>query len=171
MVAKVYEGDEGRHTYAAMTALWNSLLRFSSTVRIAEPLAFLPEINVALQELVPGTISLKDHLKQAFAAGVAPGVTALTELVRKSGRGLAELHTCGAAAGPDVTLDDQITAVRVAVTQLGDGRRQSSRRRVRKCSASGRRSWTACARASWPATRRSRRWTESGLLMGRRDQR
>ena len=126
VVAKVYEGDEGRHTYAAMTALWNSPLRFSSTVRIAEPLAFLPEINVVLQELVPGTISLKDHLKQAFAAGVAPGVTALTELVRKSGRGLAELHTCGAAAGPDVTLDDQIAAVRVAVTQLDTALADSS---------------------------------------------
>ena len=126
VVAKVYEGDEGRHTYMAMTALWNSPLRLSSTVRIAEPLAFLPEINVVLQELVPGTISLKDHLKQAFAAGVAPGVTALTELVRKSGRGLAELHTCGAAAGPDVTLDDQIAAVRVAVTQLDTALADSS---------------------------------------------
>ena len=71
VVAKVYEGDEGRHTYAAMTAMWNSPLRFSSTVRIAEPLAFLPEINVVLQELVPGDISLKDHLKQACADGVA----------------------------------------------------------------------------------------------------
>ena len=126
VVAKVYEGDEGRHTYAAMTALWNSPLRFSSTVRIAEPLAFLPEINVVLQELVPGDISLKDHLKQAFAAGVAPGVAALTELVRKSGRGLAELHTCGATAGPDVTWDDQIAALRAAVTQLDTALADSS---------------------------------------------
>ena len=126
VVAKVYEGDESRHTYAAMTALWNSPLRFSSTVRIAEPLAFLPEINVVLQELVPGNISLKDHLKQAFAAGLAPGVTALTELVHKSGRGLAELHTCGAAAGPDVTLDDQIAAVRASVTQLDTALADSS---------------------------------------------
>jgi Ser/Thr protein kinase RdoA (MazF antagonist) len=125
-VAKVYEGDEGRHSYAAMTALWGSPLRFSSTVRIAEPLAFLPELNVVLQELVPGNISLKDHLKQAFAAGVAPGVAALTELVRKSGRGLAELHTCGAAAGPDVTADDQIAALRTAVTQLDTALADSS---------------------------------------------
>jgi hypothetical protein len=126
LVAKVYEGDEGRHAYAAMTALWSSPLRFSSTVRIAEPLVFLPEINVVLQELVPGNSSLKDHLKEAFAAGPAPGVTALTELVRKSGRGLAELHTCGAPAGPDVTLDDQIAAVRVAVTQLDTALADSS---------------------------------------------
>ena len=118
VVAKVYEADEGRHTYAAMTAMWNSPLRFSSTVRIAEPLAFLPEINVVLQELVPGDTSLKDRVKEAFADGVAPGVASLTEFVRKSGRGLAELHTCGAAAGPDVTWDDQIAALRVAVTQL-----------------------------------------------------
>lgn len=118
VVAKVYEGDEGRHTYAAMTALWQSRLRFSSTVRIAEPLAFLPEINVVLQELVPGDVSLKEYLKRACADGVAAGVAALTEVVRKSGRGLAELHTCGATAGPEVTWDDQIEALRVAVTQL-----------------------------------------------------
>ena len=126
VVAKVYEGDEGRHTYAAMAALWDSPLRFSSTVRIAEPLAFLPDMNVVLQELVPGDISLKDHLKQVFADGVVPGVAALTEIVRKSGHGLAELHTCGATAGPDVTWDDQVAALRVAVTQLDTALADSS---------------------------------------------
>jgi hypothetical protein len=126
VVAKVYEGDEGRHTHAAMTALWNSPLRSSSTVRIAEPLALLPEINVGLQELVPGDVSLKDHLRQAFADGVAPGVAALTELVRKAGRGLAELHTCGATVGPEVTWDDQIAALRVAVSQLDTALADSS---------------------------------------------
>ena len=118
VVAKVYEGDEGRHTYAAMAALWNSPLRFSSTVRIAEPLAFLPELNMVLQERVPGDITLKDYLKQACADGVASGVAALTEFVRKSGRGLAELHSCGATVGPDVTWDDQVAALRTAVTEL-----------------------------------------------------
>jgi hypothetical protein len=118
VVAKVYEGDEGRHTYAAMTELWNSPLRLSNTVRIAEPLAFLPELNVVLQELVPGDISLKDHLKVVFADGLAPGVAALTEVVRKCGRGLAELHTCGAQVGPEVTWDDQIAALRTAMSQL-----------------------------------------------------
>ena len=49
---------------------------------------------------------------------MAPGVASLTEFVRKSGRGLAELHSCGATAGPDVTWDDQIAALRLAVTQL-----------------------------------------------------
>ncbi len=126
VVAKVYEGEEGRHTYAAMTALWNSPLRFSSTVRIAEPLAFLPEMNVVLQELVPGDISLKDHLKQAFADGVVRGVALLTDVVRKSGRGLAELHSCGATVGPEVTWDDQIGALRVAVTQLDTALVESS---------------------------------------------
>ncbi len=118
VVAKVYEGDEGRHTYAAMAAMWDSPLRFSSTVRIAEPLAFLPELNMVLQERVPGDITLKDYLKQACADGVASGVAALTEFVRKSGRGLAELHNCGATVGPDVTWDDQVAALRTAVTEL-----------------------------------------------------
>ena len=101
-----------------MASLWNSPLRVSSTVRIAEPLAFLPELNVVLQERVPGDITLKEHLKLACANGVTAGVAALTELVRKSGRGLAELHSCGATVGPDVTWDDQIAALRTAVTEL-----------------------------------------------------
>jgi hypothetical protein len=126
VVAKEYEGDEGRHTYAAMTTLWNSPLRFSSTVRIAEPLAFLPEIGMVLQELLPGDISLKDQIPHAFADGVTAGVAALSEIVRKSGRGLADLHTCGATAGPDVTWEDQIAAVRVAVTQLSTAMADSS---------------------------------------------
>jgi hypothetical protein len=126
VVAKVYEGDEGRHTYTAMTALWNSPLRTSSTVRIAEPLAFLPEMNMVLQDLVPGDVSLKNHLSEVLANGVAPGMAALTDIVRKSGRGLAELHTCGATAGPDLTWDDQIAALRVAVTQLDTALADSS---------------------------------------------
>ncbi len=126
IVAKEYEGDEGRHTYAAMTALWDSPLRFSSTVRIAEPLAFLPEIGMVLQELLPGDSSLKERIAPAFADGVTAGVAALSEIVRKSGRGLAELHSCGATAGPDVTWDDQIAALRLAVSQLSTAMADSS---------------------------------------------
>ena len=118
MIAKVYEGDEGRGTFEAMTALWASPLRESSTVRIAEPLAFIPEQSVMLQGLVPGDRSMKEHIKTAFADGLEAGVAALEAPVRKAGRGLGELHTSGALVGPVVTWEEQVAAVRHAGDEL-----------------------------------------------------
>jgi hypothetical protein len=118
MIAKVYEGDEGRGTFEAMTALWLSPMRESSTVRIAEPLAFIPEQSVMVQGLVPGDHSLKEHIKTAFKGGLDEGVEALASPVRKAGRGLGELHTSGALVGPVVTWEEQVAAVRHAGDEL-----------------------------------------------------
>jgi len=118
MIAKVYEGDEGRGTFEAMTALWSSPLRESSTVRIAEPLAFIPEQSVMVQGLVPGDRSLKEHIKTVFKDGFEAGLEALASPVRKAGRGLGELHTSGALIGPVVTWEEQVAAVRHASDQL-----------------------------------------------------
>ena len=118
MIAKVYEGDEGRGTFEAMTALWASPLRESNTVRIAEPLAFIPEQSVMVQGLVPGDRSMKEHIKTAFSGGLEAGVTALESPARKTGRGLGELHTSGALVGPVVTWEEQVAAVRHAGDEL-----------------------------------------------------
>ena len=118
MIAKVYEGDEGRGTFEAMTALWASPLRGSSTVRIAEPLAFIPEQNVMVQGLVPGDRSMKEYIKTAFGDGLEAGVAALAPIVRKVGRGLGEMHTSGALVGPVVTWEEQVAAVRHAGDEL-----------------------------------------------------
>jgi hypothetical protein len=118
MIAKVYEGDEGRGTFEAMTALWSSPMRESSTVRIAEPLAFIPGQSVMVQGLVPGDHSLKDHIKTAFKGGLDAGIAALESPVRKAGRGLGELHTSGALVGPIVTWEEQVAAVRHAGDNL-----------------------------------------------------
>jgi hypothetical protein len=118
MIAKVYEGDEGRGTFEAMTALWSSPLRSSSTVRIAEPLAFIPEQSVMVQGLVPGDRSMKEYIKTTFSDGLEAGVAALAAPVRKVGRGLGELHTSGAMVGPVVTWEEQIAAVRHAGDEL-----------------------------------------------------
>ena len=118
MIAKVYEGDEGRGTFEAMTALWASPLRESSTVRIAEPLAFIPEQSVMVQGLVPGDRSMKEHIKTAFSEGLDAGVVALAPTVRKAGRGLGEMHTSGAMVGSVVTWEEQVAAVRHAGDEL-----------------------------------------------------
>jgi hypothetical protein len=118
MIAKVYEGDEGRGTFEAMTALWASPMRGSSTVRIAEPLAFIPEQSVMVQGLVPGDRSLKEQIKTVFKGGFEAGLEALALPVRKAGRGLGELHTSGALIGPVVTWEEQVAAVRHAGSEL-----------------------------------------------------
>ena len=118
VVAKVYEGDEGRATYEGMVAIWASPMRTSTAVAIAEPLAVVPEINVVVQRLVPGDGSLKEHLKTWFEPGLAAGIEALSGPVRKAGRGLAELHASKAASGPIVTWEAQVGAVREAADQL-----------------------------------------------------
>jgi hypothetical protein len=118
VLAKVYEGDEGIGTYEAMRALWLSPMRASTTVAIAEPLGIVPERHVMLQSVVRGDRPLKDHIKTAFKSGVEPGVEALSALVRKSGRGLGELHTSGADVGPIVTWDDQLRELRMANDEL-----------------------------------------------------
>jgi hypothetical protein len=119
VVAKAYQGDEGRNAYEGMRALWASPLRTSTVVRIAEPLALRPELRVMVQGLVPGDRSLKDELGPAFAAGVTAGVESLAGLMRKVGRGLAELHASGASAGPTVTWEAELAAVRRGFDELG----------------------------------------------------
>jgi hypothetical protein len=118
ILAKVYEGDEGEGTHEAMRALWASPMRTSTTVRIAEPLAIVPEQNVMMQSIVPGEKALKEHIKTAFASGLDAGIDAMSGHVRKAGRGLAELHTSGAVAGEIVTWDDQVASIRHASDEL-----------------------------------------------------
>jgi hypothetical protein len=119
VVAKAYQGDEGRTAYEGMSALWMSPLRTSTVVRIAEPLALLPELKVMIQGLVPGQRSLKDQLAPAFAAGLAAGVESLAGLVYEVGHGLAELHASGATAGPTVTWESELGAVCRGFDELG----------------------------------------------------
>jgi hypothetical protein len=118
VIAKVYEGDDGQVTYDAMRAMWASPLRTSATVRIAEPLAFIPEENLLVQGMVPGTQSLKDLIETSFGDGLADGIEAIEGLVRKAGRGLAEMHASGAAGGPVVTWEGHVAAVRHAEAEL-----------------------------------------------------
>jgi hypothetical protein len=118
VIAKIYEGDEARHTYTAMTALWESPLGRTTTVTIAEPLALVPGHNLMLQRVVPGDRTLKSAINESFAEGAAAGAAAMRDVMRRTGRGLAELHTCGVTYGPQVPWASQMTAVRDAADQL-----------------------------------------------------
>ncbi|HEY6933102.1 MAG TPA: hypothetical protein VI452_06850 [Marmoricola sp.] len=119
VIAKVYEEEgQAQHTYTAMAALWRSPLGRSTTVTIAEPLAVDDEHRLLLQRLVPGDRTLKGEIDDAFAGGTRAGVAALSGVVRRVGRGLAELHGCGVDYGQEVTWASQIASVRATAAQL-----------------------------------------------------
>ncbi|HET8559151.1 MAG TPA: phosphotransferase [Marmoricola sp.] len=118
VIAKVYDDDAAQHTYTAMTALWSSPLGRSATVTIAEPLAVVPEHHLLLQRVVPGEQTLKSAIADAFGGGALAGVASLSDVVRRIGRGLAELHGCGVTYGPQVTWTSQMTDARSAAEQL-----------------------------------------------------
>src|SRR5207248_9088057 len=63
VVAKTYAGDKGRIAWEGMRALWASPLARSSAVTIAEPLAFLPEMNVLVQGPIREEQTLHDLIR------------------------------------------------------------------------------------------------------------
>ncbi|HJZ48695.1 MAG TPA: hypothetical protein VKE41_16070, partial [Roseiflexaceae bacterium] len=63
VVAKTYKGGKGKHAYAGMRALWDSPFRRQGGVTLAEPLAYLPDINV----LVQGPIREEQTLQEMIA--------------------------------------------------------------------------------------------------------
>lgn len=111
MVAKTYRGDKGKNAYIGMQALWSSKLSTSAAVAVAEPLAFVPELNVLLQGPVAGGATLKGHIRSAFAAGTPEALGEVSDYVDKSAVGLAELHTSGVTYGGTVTWADMVADV------------------------------------------------------------
>jgi hypothetical protein len=66
VVAKTYRGDKGENAYRGMRALWESPLGKSPTVEIAEPLAYLPTINVLIQGPIRQQQTLKELIRQVI---------------------------------------------------------------------------------------------------------
>jgi hypothetical protein len=119
IVAKTYRSDKGENAYEGMSRLWNSPLRSSDVVSIAEPLAFLPDRKVLLQGPIPGSLTLKTLIKRVFRDARQQGLAELEEYVRKSALGLAELHGCGIeGSGPVVTWEDEIDETKELISRL-----------------------------------------------------
>ena len=111
VVAKTYRGDKGENAYHAMRALWESPLGRSQTVAIAEPLAFLPDLNILIQGPIRQQQTLKELVRQALHGDSAQHRTRLDDYLRQTARGLAELHSCGVQYGEVVTWEDELADV------------------------------------------------------------
>lgn len=95
VVAKTYRKEKGKNAYETMRALWNSALSSSDAVTIAEPLAYDPELRVMIQGPIRQERTLKDLTITAIKAGTDEAYQELTEAIRKTARGLAEIHKSG----------------------------------------------------------------------------
>ncbi|MEZ4707997.1 MAG: phosphotransferase [Caldilineaceae bacterium] len=113
VVAKTHHGDKGKIAYDGMVALWESPLRTSGAVTIAEPLAYFPESRVLVQGPIHEEMTLKELVQNVLAddGADADQMELLHDYLRKTARGLAELHRCGAYCGEVVTWEDELAEV------------------------------------------------------------
>jgi hypothetical protein len=118
VVAKTHHGVKGLNAHDSMMALWESPLRNSSTVTVAEPLGFLPEENVVLQGPIKEEVTLKKQLRISLKADTPEEMARLRALLDKTARGLAELHGCGVTTGKVATFEDELGEVRGRVERL-----------------------------------------------------
>jgi hypothetical protein len=119
VVAKTYHrSDKGQIAWEGMWALWSSPLARSELVRIAEPLAWLPELNVLVQGPVREERTLKDLLLEALTSGDRATLGALRAALSKTAAGLAALHRCGAPSARLATWDDEVAEVRQVLDRL-----------------------------------------------------
>jgi len=115
VVAKLYEGELGRHAYGGMRALWSSPLSRGTVVHIAQPLAYLSDLRVLVQGPVREEQTLAERLGAALATGT---VAARTADVEGTAAGLVALHRSGVGYGPHVTLAGELDKVRMALHDL-----------------------------------------------------
>ncbi|HEX5940825.1 MAG TPA: hypothetical protein VFY66_01045, partial [Anaerolineales bacterium] len=95
VVAKTYRKEKGQNAYESMRAFWDSGLSSSTTVKIAEPLAYDAEMKVMIQGPIRQEKTLKELTVMAVKAGTTEAMAELTEAMHKTARGLAELHKSG----------------------------------------------------------------------------
>ena len=118
VVAKTFRGDKGANAWASMRSLWESPVGTGATVRIAEPLGYLPHLPVLLQGPVAQERTLKELIRAALDADTPDLLAEMDAYVAKTAVGLATLHTSGASIGKPVTIDDKLAELREVADTL-----------------------------------------------------
>jgi Ser/Thr protein kinase RdoA (MazF antagonist) len=120
VIAKTYRGGKGRVAWDGMRALWNTDLAAGDVVRVAEPLAFLPDENVLIQRALPEQRTLKQLVVAAVRAGTAVARAELESVIVRVADGLVALHQSGATATTEATWQEELAEVRGVCARLGD---------------------------------------------------
>jgi len=118
VVAKTYRKEKGQNAYDSMRALWNSPLSSSRAVKIAEPLAYDPEMKVMIQGPIRQEKTLKELTVMAVKAGAPEAYAELTEAMCKTARGLAALHKTDIELGTVYGWQDDEKQVRESIDEL-----------------------------------------------------
>lgn len=109
VIGKVSQAGEGRQIHRAMTALWAHAFKpeHSEKIRIPEPLAFLPDLEMVVQEEVPG-----HHLNDLIKRQPQP------EYARLIARVLIKLHTAEVDLGRTRHMADHLRRCYPSYTEL-----------------------------------------------------
>ena len=118
VVAKTYRKEKGQNAYESMRAFWDTALSSSTLVKIAEPLAYDAEMKVMIQGPIRQEMTLKEMTVMAVKAGTAEASDELTEAMRKTARGLAELHKSGTELNTLYGWEDDEEQVRESIQDL-----------------------------------------------------
>jgi hypothetical protein len=119
VIAKTYHRqDKGRTAWDGMHGLWQSPLRTSGVVAIAEPLAWVPELNVLVQGPIRQERTLKDLLLETLADSERAGREELRGYVAKAAAGLAEMHRSGVPSDRRRGFADELAEVREVLGRI-----------------------------------------------------
>jgi Ser/Thr protein kinase RdoA (MazF antagonist) len=118
LVAKTSTEEKGQNAYEGMKALWNASFGSRSTVHIAEPISYDPDLRVFVQGPVWEEKTLADLFLSVLDTGTPEAIQALNETLQKTAIGLAELHRSGVQIGETVTWEDEMAEVQAQIMQL-----------------------------------------------------
>jgi thiamine kinase-like enzyme len=118
VVAKTYRKEKGQNAFESMRALWNSPLASSTAVRIAEPLAYDAELKVMIQGPIRQERTLKELTVTVVQAGTPEAFDELTEAMRRTARGLAEIHRSDIQLDKFHSWEDDEEQVRESIEEL-----------------------------------------------------
>ena len=112
VVARIYRTDHGRVAWDNMRAVWDSPLSRGDPVHVAEPLAFVRDLNVVIQGPLRVEQTLKQLMFETWRTRSPMARARLDIALDLTADGLAALHGCGARAEVTVTWEDQFAEVR-----------------------------------------------------------
>jgi hypothetical protein len=107
-VAKTTRQEKERNAYASLSALWNASFGSSGPVRIAEPIAYDPDLKVFLQGPIWEEQTLADLFLSALDEGTSESLGIVSKAMGKTAQGLAEIHQSGVKTGPVVSWADEL---------------------------------------------------------------
>ncbi len=118
VVLKTHHGDKGANAWGAMKALWERPIAQSDVVKLAEPLAFLPEERILIQGPLGEDWTLKALTQDVLREMDTKRHPLLVEEYAKTGRALAELHLSGAEFERRATFDEELAELQEVVDRL-----------------------------------------------------